>query len=353
MTLEELGYNDALERFRTEQGLEGYAIGRVAAEHRERYVVRSTVGDLEAEVIGKLRAEARDRLDFPAVGDWVALRLHEPGHATIHRVFPRSSAITRKAIGEYGGTQIIATNIDHAFLVQAMDRDLNINRLERYLTICHASGVRPIIVLTKTDLFGAERVDEAKEQVRARIAHVPIIALSNLTADGCEAVRQIMEKGKTYCLLGSSGVGKSSLLNNLLGTEALRTGAISASTGKGRHITSHRELFVLGTGGIIIDNPGMREVGVTDVEAGLELTFDRIAALAQDCRFSDCTHTQEAGCAVLAALQRGDVDEASYANYQNMKNEAAYFRSTLAERRKKDKAFGKMVKRYKKDLGRM
>ncbi|MCW5898998.1 MAG: ribosome small subunit-dependent GTPase A [Flavobacteriales bacterium] len=353
MTLDDLGYTDALERFRTEQGLEGYTVGRVVAEHRERYVVRTTEGDLEAEIIGKLRAEARDRMDFPAVGDWVALRLHEPGHATIHRVFPRSSAITRKAIGEYGGTQIIATNIDHAFLVQAMDRDFNINRLERYLTICHASGVRPIIVLTKTDLFGAEQVDELKEQVRARIAHVPIIALSNLTTNGCDAVRRIMEKGKTYCLLGSSGVGKSSLLNNLVGTETLRTGAINASTGKGRHITSHRELFVLGTGGIIIDNPGMREVGVTDVEGGLELTFEQIASLAQDCRFSDCTHTQEVGCAVLAALQRGEVDEASYANYQKMKNEAAFFRSTLAERRKKDKQFGKMVKRYKKDLGKM
>ncbi|HRD52090.1 MAG TPA: ribosome small subunit-dependent GTPase A [Flavobacteriales bacterium] len=353
MTLDDLGYTDALERFRTEQGLEGYTVGRVVAEHRERYVVRTIDGDVEAEIIGKLRAEARDRMDFPAVGDWVALRVHEPGHATIHRVFPRSSAITRKAIGEYGGTQIIATNIDHAFLVQAMDRDFNINRLERYLTICHASGVRPIIVLTKTDLFGAEQVDELKEQVRARIAQVPIIALSNVTQDGCDAVRQIMEKGKTYCLLGSSGVGKSSLLNNLLGTETLRTGTISDSTGKGRHITSHRELFVLGTGGIIIDNPGMREVGVTDVEGGLELTFDRIAALAQDCKFSDCTHTTEIGCAVLAALQRGEVDEASYANYEKMKNEAAFFRSTLAERRKKDKEFGKMVKRYKKDLGKM
>lgn len=353
MTLDDLGYNEALERFRTEQGLADHAIGRVIAEHRERYVVRSNEGDLEAEIIGKLRAEARDRPDFPAVGDWVALRLHEPGHATIHRVFPRSSAITRKAIGDYGGTQVIATNIDQAFLVQAMDRDLNINRLERYLTICNASGVRPIIVLTKTDLFGAEQVEELKEQVRARIPHVPIIALSNLTADGCEAVRQIMEKGKTYCLLGSSGVGKSTLLNNLLGTETLRTGGISASTGKGRHITSHRELFVLPTGGIIIDNPGMREVGVTDVKAGLDLTFEQITTLARNCKFSDCTHTTEIGCAVLAALQRGELDEASYGNYQKMKNEAAHFRSTLAERRKKDKEFGKLVKRYKKDLGKM
>lgn len=148
-------------------------------------------------------------------------------------------------------------------------------------------------------------------------------------------------------------MGKSSLLNNLLGTETLRTGAISDSTGKGRHITSHRELFVLGTGGIFIDNPGMREVGVTDVEGGLELTFDQIATLAQECKFSDCTHTTEVGCAVLAAVQRGEVDEASYANYQKMKDEAAFLQSTVAERRKKDKDLGKMVKRYKKDPGKM
>ena len=353
MTLEDLGYTDALEQFRSGHALNGFGIGRVVAEHRERYVVRTIDGDLEAEVIGRLRTEARDRLDFPAVGDWVALKVHEPGHAMIYRVFPRSSVITRKAIGEHGGTQVIATNIDHAFLVQAMDRDFNINRLERYLAICHTSGVRPIIVLTKTDLFEAGQVDGLKDQVRARIANVPIRALSNVTKDGCEAVRGIMEKGKTYCLLGSSGAGKSSLLNNLLGTATLRTGAISTSTGKGRHITSHRELFVLGTGGILIDNPGMREVGVTDVEGGLEVTFDRIAELAQDCKFTDCTHTTEIGCAVLDAVQHGELDEASYTNYQKMKSEAAHFRTTLAERRRKDKEFGKMVKRYKKDTGNL
>lgn len=351
MTLEDLGYSDALERFRTEHGLDGHVIGRVVAEHRERYVVKSMDGDLEAEVIGKLRAEAQDRLDFPAVGDWVALKVHDPGHATIHRIFPRTSIITRKAIGEYGGTQVIATNIDHAFLVQAMDRDFNINRLERYLAITHTARVRPIIVLTKADLFAPEQVQRLMDEVQARIANVPIIALSNVTKDGCEAVRRIMEKGKTYCLLGSSGVGKSSLLNNLLGVQTLRIGSISDSTGKGRHITSHRALFVLGTGGIIIDNPGMREVGVTDVEGGLEVTFDHIAELAKNCKFTDCTHTVEIGCAVLAAVQHGEVDQASFANYQKMKNEAALFRSSVAERRKKDREFGKMVKRYKKDKG--
>ncbi|WKZ65834.1 MAG: ribosome small subunit-dependent GTPase A [Flavobacteriales bacterium] len=353
MTLEDLGYTDALERYRTEHGLGGFETGRVVAEHKERYVVRTTDGDLEAEIIGKLRAMARDRHDFPAVGDWVAIKVHEPGHATIHHVYPRSSVIARKAIGGHGGDQIIAANIDHAFLVQALDQDFNINRLERYLTICHASGVGPIIVLTKTDLFEPEQVEQQKEQVRARIPNVPLIALSNLQQDGSEPLQRMMEHGKTYCLLGSSGAGKSSLINNLIGSGTMLTGTISGSTGKGRHITSHRELFVMPTGGIIIDNPGMREVGVTDVERGLDVTFDAIAALAKNCKFSDCTHTSEVGCAVLSALQRGELDEASYANYQKMKDEAAHYRTTVAERRGKDKAFWKMLKRYKKDLGKM
>ncbi|MBP6699327.1 MAG: GTPase RsgA, partial [Flavobacteriales bacterium] len=197
MTLADLGYNDALARVRNEGGLERFEVGRVTAEHKERYVVRTVDGEVIAEVSGNLRAAARDRLDFPAVGDWVALMVHEPGHATIHQVFPRTSVITRKAIGVFGGTQVIAANIDHAFLVQAADRDFNINRLERYLTICHGAGVRPIILLTKTDLIDARQVVEMEERIRARIANVPIIALSNVIKDGCDAVRRCIVKGKT------------------------------------------------------------------------------------------------------------------------------------------------------------
>ncbi|MBP6698032.1 MAG: ribosome small subunit-dependent GTPase A, partial [Flavobacteriales bacterium] len=222
-----------------------------------------------------------------------------------------------------------------------------------YLTICHGAGVRPIILLTKTDLIDAWQVVEMEERIRARIANVPIIALSNVIKDGCDAVRRCIVKGKTYCLLGSSGVGKSTLLNNLMGRQAMRTGSISDSTSKGRHITSHRELAVLDGGGIIIDNPGMREVGITDAEGGLEATFGRITELARECRFTDCTHTTEIGCAVLAAVHRGELDEASMANYQKVKSEASHFQATVATRRKKDKEFGKMVKRYKKDMGKM
>jgi len=248
--------------------------------------------------------------------------------------------------------QIIATNIDFAFLVQAADRDFNINRLERYLTICNTSGVKPVIVLSKTDLIDETQLSAIVESIKARISHVPVLAISNETRDGYEAVNALIEKGKTYCMLGSSGVGKSSLVNNLSGKTLMRTDAISQSTHKGRHVTTNRELIVLENGGILIDNPGMREVGIADAGSGLEITFDLIFRLSKDCKFKDCTHTNEIGCAVLEAVENGDIDSASYENYRKMEREKAHFEATVAEKRKRDKEFGKIMKNYKKDIRR-
>ena len=183
-----------------------------------------------------------------------------------------------------------------------------------------------------------------------RIKNVPVIAISNETQDGYEELKKIIEKGKTYCMLGSSGVGKSTLLNNLSGKTIMRTDTISQSTNKGRHVTSHRELIVLENGGILVDNPGMREVGIADSTSGLEITFDMIISLSQNCKFKDCTHTNEIGCSVLEAVEKGEIDKASYENYLKMEREKAHFESTVVERRKKDKEFGKMIKNYKKDM---
>lgn len=350
MTLEELGYNAALEEYRRDNGLMEFALGRVIAEHKESYVVGTETGELKAEITGNLRYSAQGREDFPAVGDWVALTIADASLAIIHQILPRSSIISRQAVGQFGGVQIIATNIDHAFLVQAVDRDFNINRLERYLTICHATGVSPIIVLTKTDLIDEPALAALMESLQARIAGVPVIAISNQTQAGYEALTGLIAKGRTYCMLGSSGVGKSTLLNNLSGRALMRTDAISQSTQKGRHVTTHRELVVLDGGGILIDNPGMREVGIVDTGAGLETTFDRIMNLARGCRFGDCTHRNEAGCAVLAALAGGELDAAAYDSYQKMEKEKAHFEATVVERRKKDKEFGKMLKRFDKEM---
>lgn len=349
MTLEELGYYNKLEEYSKEQKLDDFEIGRVIAEHKDRYIVKTIKAELEAEITGNLRFSAISREDFPAVGDWVALTTYDSDSAIIHKILPRFSIIKRQAVGQFGEIQIIATNIDYAFLVQAVDRDFNINRLERYLTICYSSKVSPIILLNKTDLIDEQRISEILESIKLRIKDVPIIAISNETQNGYEALRKTIEKGKTYCMLGSSGVGKSTLLNNLSGRSIMRTDLISQSTSKGRHITSHRELIVLDNGGILVDNPGMREVGIVDSALGLETTFDIIFSLSKNCKFKDCTHTSEIGCLVLEALEKGEIDENSYENYLKMGKEKIHFESSVVEKRKKDKDFGKMIKNYKKD----
>ena len=350
MKLEDLGYNDSLEKFRIDNNLDSFETGRVIAEHKERYIVKTDKGEFEAEITGNLRFTARGREDFPAVGDWVALTTYDADSAIIHRIFPRFSIIKRQAVAQFGEIQVIAANIDYAFLVQAVDRDYNVNRLERYLTICNSSKVSPIIVLSKIDLLPGNQVSEILENIKSRIENVPVIAISNESQDGYDSLKALIEKGKTYCLLGSSGVGKSTLLNNLSGKSLMRTDAISQSTNKGRHITSHRELIILENGGILVDNPGMRDVGIADSTGGLEITFGTIVRLSQNCRFKDCTHTSETGCSVLAAVEKGEIDKASYDNYMKMEREKAHFESTVAERRKKDKAFGKFVKNFKKDI---
>jgi ribosome biogenesis GTPase / thiamine phosphate phosphatase len=348
MNLEDFGYNDKIEALRVENNLMGFEIGRVISEHKERYTIKTVNGEFEAEITGNLRFSAKSREDFPAVGDWVALTVFDSNFSIIHKILPRFSTISRQAVGQFGEIQIIATNIDFGLLIQAIDRDFNINRLERYLTICYSSKVDPIIVLTKIDLINEQLKTEIIENITQRIKNIPVFAVSNTTHDGYEALRQILEKGKTFCMLGSSGVGKSTLLNNLSGRNLMKTDSISLSTSKGRHVTSHRELIVLENGAILIDNPGMREVGIVDNEGGLESTFDSIFKLSEACKFKDCTHTQEIGCSVLEALKNGEIDAASYENYLKMRKEKSHFEASMLEKRKKDKDFGKMMKNYKK-----
>ena len=280
MKLEDLGYNDSLEKYRIEHNLSGFEAGRVVTEHKDRYMVRTAEAEFEAEITGHMRFTAKTREDFPAVGDWVAISPYDSGLAIIHAILPRSSVLKRQAVGSSGEVQVIATNIDYAFLVQAVDRDFNVNRLERYLTICHVSDVQPVIVLTKTDLMDSACLEDIIQSIKARIKDVRVIAVSNETQSGLKELQAFIRKGKTYCMLGSSGVGKSTLLNNLSGRSIMRTDAISRSTSKGRHVTSHRELVVLESGGILIDNPGMREVGIADTSGGLETTFESIEQVA-------------------------------------------------------------------------
>jgi len=341
-----------LEKYRKEQNIDSFNVGRVISEHKERYIVKCEKGEFDAELIGNLRFTAEGRLDFPAVGDWVAISEYDEDKALIHAIYPRTSIVERQAVGKFGQKQIIATNIDYGLIVQAVDRDFNVNRLERYLTICNASAVEPIIILSKIDLISELELKRILDLISERIKQVPIITISNQTHIGFTELAALFEAGKTYCLLGSSGVGKSTLLNNMSGRDLMKTGAISERISRGRHVTSHRELILLGNGGILIDNPGMREVGIADTTSGLEITFDTIIELSQNCRFNNCTHIHETGCAILAAVESGEIDKDSYENYMKMTREKSHFESTIEEKRKKDKDLGKMIKSHMKDRKR-
>jgi ribosome biogenesis GTPase len=344
MTLEDLGYSSKLEKYRIAQNLESFEIGRVISEHKERYVVKTAKNEFPAEITGNLRFTASDRSDFPVVGDWVAISVFNDKRALIHKIIPRKNLLERQSVGKFGERQPIAANIDFAFIMQSADRDFNLNRLERYLTICYSAKVKPVIILSKKDLISETGTKTLLKKLKTRIENVPVMALSNHTKAGYEKLKSVLKRGKTYCFLGSSGVGKSTLINNLAGKEIMKTLTISLSTKKGRHATSHRELIVLGSRGVLIDNPGMREIGIADTTGGLETTFDTILYLSERCKFTDCTHTHEKGCAVLAAIETGKLDKATYNNYLKIEKENLRFKMSTVEKRRKDRAFGKMCK---------
>ena len=257
MKLKDLGYYKEIDEYIQQNSLSEFSVGRVIREHKERYSVSIGEKEYDAEITGNLRFSSQSRSDFPAVGDWVAISEYDDDKVLIHSVFPRKTILERQAVGKQGEKQIIATNIDFAFIVQAVDRDFNINRIERYLTICNTSNVKPIIILNKIDLIEDIELTKLIANVQNRIKQVPLITISNETLIGIERLKGNIIKGKTYCLLGSSGVGKSTLLNNLSGKQLMKTNTISSSANRGRHVTTHRELLVLENGGILIDNPGI------------------------------------------------------------------------------------------------
>ena len=349
MTLLDLGLNNELTTYLRDNQLSAFSIGRVTQEHRERFVVSDGEKEYEAEITGNLRFSANSRADFPAVGDWVTMTIYDSDQAIIHKILPRKSALERQAVGKFGETQIISTNIDVAFIIQAINNNFSINRLERYLTICYSANIEPVLVISKIDLSTEKEIQDAINDLKKRDKKVKYILLSNMTLKGLDQVLGFIQKGKTYCVVGSSGVGKSTLINNLLKKNILKTGQISHSTNKGRHITDHRELFVLENGGIIIDTPGMKELGMTDNTVGIKTTFQEIFDISFKCKFPDCKHIKETGCAVIEGLNNGTIDKDSYDNYQKIQKEQERFQTTLVEKRKKDKAFGKMIKNYYKN----
>ena len=349
MTITDLGYNSDIENYIQEKGLFNFTIGRVTQEHRERYIVSTGNNEYEAEITGNLRFSASSREDFPAVGDWVTMTVYDSDLAIIHEVLPRKSVLERQAVDKYGEKQLISTNIDVALIIQSIDNNFNINRLERYLTICYSANVEPVLVISKIDQLTDDEIKNAINKLEIRDKKIKCILLSNTTKQGLNKINNLIQKGKTYCVVGSSGVGKSTLINNLLKKNILKTGIISQSTNKGRHITNRRELFVLENGGIIIDTPGMRELGITENMEGIQSTFQEIFSLSLKCKFPDCTHVNESGCAIIEALDKGIIDKATLDNYKKIRREQQRFQTSNAEKRKKDREFGRMYKSIMKE----
>lgn len=330
---------------KSEQGLN---LGRIFSEHRDRYKILTEEGVVQGELLGNLRYTAESRKDLPAVGDWVALSLYDDDKGLIHHIYPRTTVIERQAAGKEIEKQIIATNIDAALIVTSCGRDFNPNRIERYLTICYAAGVTPIVVISKIDLVEEEVLQSHLAELNKLKIDLKVFPIDNLTNKGIPQLTNALLKGKTYCLMGSSGVGKSTLINSLSNSYVMETRAISDVVNKGKHTTSHRELIYLPNGAIIMDNPGMREVGITESDLGIELTFDDIQRLAVDCKYSDCTHVHEQDCAVIKGLEEGEIEERAYENYIKMLKEKNHFEQSLLDKKKIEKKFGRMMKEVKK-----
>lgn len=346
--LEKLGWTEWFER-RAECGPSD-AVARVAAVDRDQWLLMDGTGTFRARLAGGYRYRHRLSHEAPCVGDWVCVE-KRPGDdfGLVHSLIERRTFLRRKAAGDSIEYQMIAANVDYVLVVQSAHFDFNLKRLERYLVMVREGGAEPHVLLTKADLVERAVLEAQLSEIRAAGIDAPVITLSNVTQEGVDELARLLRPGATYCFVGSSGVGKSTLINRLIGGERMETGAVSG-TGEGRHTTVRRELIPLASGALVIDNPGMREFGMLGAGSAIGDSFADITALASGCRYRDCAHVNEPGCAVLEAVESGAVGREHYDNYIKLRKETGFYDLSHAERRKKERDFGRFIKSVKKSL---
>lgn len=359
MELVALGWNSRLSLDFEQYSADGLEPARVIASQRELSTVSCPQGEMLAEVSGRYRHHTGDKSDYPVVGDWVVIAPRpSEGRATIHALLPRASAFVRKEANgspswhARAGEQVVAANVDTVLIVMGLDGDFNLRRLERYLTLAWGSGAQPIALLNKSDLCA--ELPERLAETESVAVGVPVLTMSAEQGTGVDALLPLLPPGRTAALLGSSGVGKSTLINRLLGDARMTTAAVREDDSRGRHTTTHRELVALPSGALLIDNPGMREVGLWGDETNLDSAFADIEELARACRFSDCRHGSEPGCAVRAAREDGSLDQGRYASWRKLQRELAFLAQredvrSQAARRQRMKGIAKFQKTFRKD----
>jgi len=348
--LNSIGYNDWFTSRADDEKISAHGVARVVSVHKDSYTVTKGGEVIFAELSGNLLYTTESASDLPTTGDWVYADFYDDdSHAIIYGVFPRKTLLKRKAAGKLVDFQLIAANIDVAFIIQSLNDNFNLRRLERYLVMVNESGIEPVILLSKCDLISKDELDVIKQKIFSIAPQTSVISFSNLSHENIDLISNLLESGSTYCLLGSSGVGKTTLLNSIVGNDVFQTKSVSKIQSKGRHTTTSRQLVRLDSGAMIIDTPGMRELGSLSVDDGLDETFSEILSLSQSCKFANCSHTNEKGCAILTAIEAGDLSEQRYRNYLKIKKESDFNQMSYSDKRKKDKNFGKLIKETMKN----